>query len=89
MKSRSGVEICLSAIILGTACLLSLPTRVLALLWLFDGAVYTRHRDLESFPTDRVPCRWRIGGRGWILWVYHFAWGPGTCGWRYPNSSAP
>lgn len=76
MKSRSGVEICLPSIILGTACLASLPTLALALLWLFVGAVSVGHRDLESFPNDRVSCRWRTGARGWILWIYHIAWWP-------------
>lgn len=76
MKSRSGIEISLPAAILGTACLISLPTLVLALLWLFVGAVCIGHRDLESFPTDGVPSRWRTGARGWILWIYHIAWWP-------------
>ncbi|SAL51893.1 hypothetical protein AWB71_02832 [Caballeronia peredens] len=76
MKSRSGIEISLPAIILGTACLISVPTLMLALLWLFVGAACIGHRDLETFPTDGVPRRWRTGARGWILWIYHIAWWP-------------
>lgn len=76
MKSRSGVEICLPAIVLGTACLLSLPTLVLALLWIIAGAVCLGHRDLKSFPSDRVPPRWQTGVRSGFLWFYHLAWWP-------------
>ena len=49
---------------------------MLALLWLFVGALRIGHRDLENFPTDGVPRRWRTGARGWILWIYHIAWWP-------------
>lgn len=47
MKSRSDVEICPPAIVFGTACLLSLPTLVLALLWVFVGAVHGAPRPEE------------------------------------------
>ena len=76
MKSRSGVEISLPAMVLGTACLISLTTLVLALLWLFVGAGCIGHRDLESFPTEGVPRRWQKGVRGWLLWFYRLAWWP-------------
>lgn len=76
MKPRSGVEMCLPAIVLGAACLLSLPTLVLALLWLLIGAVRIGHLDLKSFPTDGVPRRWQAGPRASFLWFYHLAWWP-------------
>jgi hypothetical protein len=76
MKPRSGVEICLPAVLIALALLLSLSTRVLAVLWLFAGAVCVGHRHLDTFPNEDVPRRWRTGARGVILWVYHFAWWP-------------
>lgn len=76
MKSRSSVQICLPAIVLGAACLLSVPTLVLALLWIFAGTVCVGYRDLKSFPSDGVPSRWQTGIRSGFLWFYHLAWWP-------------
>jgi hypothetical protein len=76
MKSRSGIEICLPALVLVAAGLLSMPTLVLAMLWMFAGAVSIGHRDLRSFPREGIAVRWRWGWRSWFLLIYHLAWWP-------------
>jgi hypothetical protein len=76
MKSRSGAEICLPAVLIALALLVSLPTRILAVLWLFAGAVCVGHRELNTFPNEGVPLKWRTGTRAWLLWLYHFIWWP-------------
>lgn len=76
MKARSGFEISLPAILLGAACLLSIPTLVLAVVWIFIGMVCLGHRELNQFPADGVPRHWQRGARSWLLWCYHIAWWP-------------
>jgi hypothetical protein len=76
MKARSGFEISLPAILLGAACLISIPTLILAVLWIFIGVVCLGHRELKHFPADRVPRHWQRGARSWLLWCYHIAWWP-------------
>jgi hypothetical protein len=76
MKARSGLEISLPAMLLGAACLLSIPTLIVAVLWIFIGVVCLGHRELKQFPVDRVPRHWQHGARSWLLWCYHIAWWP-------------
>lgn len=49
MKTRSSFEICLPLVVFGVACLASLPTLILSLLWLTLGACSVGHRSLEEF----------------------------------------
>jgi hypothetical protein len=76
MKTRSSFEICLPLVVFGVACLASLPTLILSLLWLTLGACSVGHRSLEEFPADGIPRHWLHGPRSIILWLYHLAWWP-------------
>lgn len=76
MKSRTGFEICFPILLFGTACILSMPTFILAALWMLIGSICLGHREFKSFPTDGFVPRWRSGTRGAILWFYHIAWWP-------------
>ena len=76
MKTRSSFEICLPLVVFGVACLASLPTLILSLLWLTLGACSVGHRSLEEFPADGIPRHWLRGPCSVILWLYHLAWWP-------------
>jgi hypothetical protein len=76
MKSRSAFEICLPGAVLIVAGLLSTPTLILAMLWMFAGAVAVGHRDVRTFPREGIPVRWHWGWRSSILSIYHLAWWP-------------
>jgi hypothetical protein len=76
MKTRSSLEICLPLILCVVACLVSLPTLILSLIWLTLGACSIGHRSLEEFPADGIPRQWLRGPRSICLWFYHLAWWP-------------
>ncbi|MFM0003727.1 MULTISPECIES: hypothetical protein [Paraburkholderia] len=76
MRTRSALEICLPLALFVAACALSLPTLVIAFVWMTIGVVSLGHRTLDSFPTDGVPREWHKGYRGACLWFYHLTWWP-------------
>ncbi|MCX4152945.1 MULTISPECIES: hypothetical protein [Paraburkholderia] len=76
MKTRSPLTICLPLAIFVTACVLSLPTLVIAVVWMTIGVMALGHRSLESFPVTGINRRWLRGYRGACLWFWHLAWWP-------------
>jgi ABC-type dipeptide/oligopeptide/nickel transport system permease component len=76
MKTRSAFEICLPLGIFACACVISIPTLVLAAIWMSIGVVSLGYRSLEDFPSDQMPRAWRHGWRGACLLFYHLAWWP-------------
>ncbi|CAE6847414.1 hypothetical protein R70006_07398 [Paraburkholderia domus] len=76
MKTRSSLEICLPLFVFAVACLVSLPTLILALVWLTLGACSIGHHSLEELPTDGIQRQWLHGPRSICLWFYHLAWWP-------------
>jgi hypothetical protein len=55
MKTRSSFEICLPLVLCVAACLVSLPTLILTLIWLTLGAASIGYRSLAELPTDGIP----------------------------------
>jgi hypothetical protein len=76
MKTRSSFEICLPLVLCVTACLASLPTLILSLVWLTLGACSIGHRSLDELPSIGIPRQWLHGPRSIVLWFYHLAWWP-------------
>jgi hypothetical protein len=76
MRTRTALEICLPLALFVAACALSLPTLVIAFVWMTVGVVSLGHRPLDSFPTDGIPRQWLKGYRGACVWFYHLAWWP-------------
>jgi hypothetical protein len=76
MKTRSPLTICLPFAIFVAACALSLPTLVIAIVWMTVGVMALGHRGLESFPTTGIHRKWLRGYRAACLWFYHLAWWP-------------
>ena len=76
VRTRSTLEICLPLALFAVACLLSLPTLLIAFAWMTVGVMSLGHRSLESFPTDGIRPEWLTGYRGACLWFYHIAWWP-------------
>lgn len=76
MKTRSAFEICLPLALFACACVISIPTLILAVAWMSVGVVLLGYRSLEDFPCDRMPRAWRHGLRGACLLFYHLAWWP-------------
>lgn len=76
MRTRSVFEICLPPGLFLFACLLSVPTMVLAVAWMSAGVILLGYRKLEDFPSSRMPHAWRHGLRGACLHFYHLAWWP-------------
>ncbi|MEM5314262.1 hypothetical protein [Paraburkholderia sp. JHI869] len=76
MRTRSSFEICAPLGIFVIACALSMPTLVIAIVWMTLGVCCLGYRTLADFPTDGVPHRWRHGVRGGCLLFYHLAWWP-------------
>jgi hypothetical protein len=76
MKTRSSFEICLPLVLCVVACLMSLPTLILTLIWLTLGAASIGYRSLAELPTDGIPRQWLRGPRSICLWFYHLTWWP-------------
>ncbi|SIO39485.1 hypothetical protein SAMN05444172_1583 [Burkholderia sp. GAS332] len=76
MKTRSSLEICLPLVLCVVACLVSLPTLIITLIWLTLGACSIGYRSLAEFPADGIPRRWLRGPRSICLWFYHLVWWP-------------
>ena len=76
MKTRSPLAICLPLAIFVAACVLSLPTLVIAVVWMTIGVMALGHRSLESFPVTGISRKWLRGYRGACLWFWHLAWWP-------------
>jgi len=76
MKKLSTLNILLPLVLFIAACALSLPTLLIALIWITIGVVSLGHRSLESFPRNGVRREWLKGYRGACLWFYHLAWWP-------------
>jgi hypothetical protein len=76
MKKRSALEICLPLGLFVAACVLSLPTLLIAIVWMTIGVISLGHRTLETFPTDGISRKWLRGHRGACLMFYHLAWWP-------------
>lgn len=76
MKTRSPLTVCLPLALFVAACLLSLPTFVLAAVWMTIGVMALGHRTLESFPSTGIHWKWRRGYRAAIVWFYHLALWP-------------
>lgn len=76
MKTRSSLEICLPLVLCVAACLASLPTLILSLIWLTLGACSIGYRSLTELPSDGIPRRWLRGPRSVVLWFYHLVWWP-------------
>lgn len=74
MKTRSALEICLPLALFIAACALSLPTLMIAVVWMTIGVISLGHRTLESFPTDGIRREWLRGYRRACLLFYHLAW---------------
>ena len=76
MRTRSSFEICAPLGIFALACVLSFPTRILAIGWMTLGACCLGYRTIGDFPADGIPRRWLRGVRGACLFFYHLAWWP-------------
>lgn len=76
MKTRSPVEICAPSGIFALACMLSIPTCILAVIWMTVGVCCLGYRSPDQFPTEGIPRRWRFGIRGAFLHFWHLAWWP-------------
>jgi hypothetical protein len=76
MKKHSALEICLPLALFVAACVLSLPTLVIAIVWMTIGVISLGYRPLESFPSDGISRKWLRGYRGACLLFYHLAWWP-------------
>jgi hypothetical protein len=76
MKTRSPFEICAPLVVFLGACMLSVPTLVLAIAWMTLGVCFLGYRTLDDFPTVGVPRKWLRGMRGGCLLFYHLAWWP-------------
>lgn len=76
MKKHSAIEICLPLALFVAACALSLPTLLIAIVWMTIGVISLGYRPLESFPTDGISRKWLRGYRGACLMFYHLAWWP-------------
>lgn len=76
MKNRSSLEICLPIGIFFMASVLSIPTFIIAAVWMTIGVCSLGHRSLDQFPTEGIPQRWLRGPRRACLWFYHLAWWP-------------
>lgn len=76
MKTRSPLEFCLPLALFIAACALSLPTLIIAVVWMTIGVISLGHRTVEGFPTDGIRREWRRGYRGACLLFYHLAWWP-------------
>jgi hypothetical protein len=76
MKKHSALEICLPLALFVAACALSLPTLLIAIVWMTIGVISLGRRPLESFPTDGFSRKWLRGYRGACLMFYHLAWWP-------------
>jgi hypothetical protein len=51
MKTRSALILCLPLALFFAACLLSVPTFVIAVVWMTVGVMALGHRTFESFPS--------------------------------------
>ncbi|SOE66599.1 hypothetical protein SAMN05446635_2891 [Burkholderia sp. OK233] len=76
MKNRSPLILCLPLALFIAACLLSLPTFVVAVVWMTIGVMALGHRTLESFPSTGIRQEWLRGYRAAFVWFYHLAWWP-------------
>lgn len=76
MKTRSPLPICLPLAIFVVACVLSLPTLVIAVVWMTIGVMALGYRSLESFPPTGIGQEWLRGYRAAFVWFYHLAWWP-------------
>ncbi|WP_321889658.1 hypothetical protein [Paraburkholderia bannensis] len=76
MKIRSPVEICAPSDIFALACVLSIPTCIIAVIWMTVGVCCLGYRSLDQFPAAGIPRRWRYGIRGALLHFWHLAWWP-------------
>ena len=76
MKTRSKIQIVAPSIIFALACLLSLPTCILAIGWMTAGVCCLGYRSLDDFPSEGIPRSWRHGMRGACVLFYHLAWWP-------------
>ena len=73
MKNRSPIILCLPLALFIAACLLSLPTFVVAVVWMTIGVMALGHRSLESFPSTGIRRKWLRGYRAEFVWFYHLA----------------
>ncbi|WP_322015788.1 hypothetical protein [Paraburkholderia sp. J12] len=76
MKTRSSFEILLPLGIFVAACAISLPTCIVAVVWMTIGVCSLGYRNLNDFPTDGVSPMWRRGRWRACLLFYHLAWWP-------------
>lgn len=76
MKTRSPLILCLPLALFIAACLLSLPTFVIAVVWMTIGVMALGHRTFESFPSAGIRQEWLRGYRSAFVWFYHLAWWP-------------
>ena len=54
MKTRSLIEISAPIFVVATMCVLSVPTFIVALIWMTAGACAAGYRTLEEFPIERI-----------------------------------
>jgi len=76
MKNRSPLTVCLPLELFIAACALSVPTFVIAVVWMTIGVMALGHRSLESFPSTGMRREWLRGYRAAFVWFYHLAWWP-------------
>jgi hypothetical protein len=76
MKARSPLTICLPLAVFVAACVLSLPTLVIAVVWMTMGVMTLGYRSFSSFPSTDIREEWRRGYRAAFVWFYHLAWWP-------------
>ncbi|NPT42818.1 hypothetical protein GNZ12_16170 [Paraburkholderia sp. 1N] len=76
MKTRSPLILCLPLALFFAACLLSLSTFVIAVVWMAIGVMALGHRTFESFPSTGIRQEWLRGYRSAFVWFYHLAWWP-------------
>ncbi|WP_156954366.1 hypothetical protein [Paraburkholderia acidipaludis] len=76
MKTRSSCNIWLPIGGFAVACLLSVPTLVLALAWLSIGVCAIGYRSLDTFPVEGFSVKWLCGRRRACLWFHHLLYWP-------------
>jgi hypothetical protein len=76
MQRRAPWQIMLPTVIFVAAALCSIPTFILAAIYLTLGAAAIGHRSLGSFPDLGLSRSWHRGYRVALLHFYHFVWWP-------------
>jgi hypothetical protein len=85
-ENPSLLDICPPLVLCVSAWPASLPTLILALVWLTLGACWVGYRSLRELLTEGISSQWLSAPHRMVLQFYRLAWWPGTCGSNYRKS---